>query len=350
MPATPVSISAGPTLTAPETRGLARLIQDPLVVVGLDGLAYDCNGPGRALIGADPVQTGVAVFESDEGLRRLLTAASASADPVIGALVLRHVSGEAQRRRVRAVVVDRTPGALRIAVQILDAKDDQFALLSSRVKELNQEIGVRRAIQARLEETLERNGVLYRELQHRVKNHLQMMLGLFSTARREAASVSDAAFLQQIEAKLHVVFEAQRLMYASESAGVPAAQLLSSTTGVLAALAGDGLEIEVQADAVTISNDVAFPLALIINELVSNAVKYGVRGGVGRISVKLTSSGEDIELQVRDHGPGFRPGESPERRSSGLGLVRGLCRQIGGGLRVESDDGAVVTVLFRNAG
>ena len=95
-----------------------------------------------------------------------------------------------------------------------------------------------------------------------------------------------------------------------------------------------------------LSNDTAMPLALILNELLANAAKYGVNdAGEGMIRVRLTKSGDSFQLDVEDDGPGFDL-EEARRRSSGLGLVSGLARQLGGGLHVERASGARCRVQF----
>ncbi len=95
-----------------------------------------------------------------------------------------------------------------------------------------------------------------------------------------------------------------------------------------------------------LSNDTAMPLALILNELLANAAKYSVNdAGEGFIRVSLTKSGDSFQLDVEDDGPGFDL-EEAGRRSSGLGLVSGLARQLGGTLHVERASGARCRVQF----
>jgi len=340
---TPGSTSAGPNSRVPEVKGLARLIQDPVFVLDLQGNVLECNKFALSLVGVQPL--GTRVFEADDGFRALIEAASGTSEPAIGSVTLRASEKKEHRFRARALVIDRSDSVLRIAVQILNSRDDQFAMLSRRVKELNKEIAERRSIQARLEESVGRNNILYRELQHRVKNHLQMTLGLFTAARRETSEPKELTILQRMEGKLQIVFEAQRLMYAHDAEGVQADQLLGSMIAVIAALTTEQVEFDLEADPVIISNDIAFPVALIANELLSNAAKYGTPRGVGRIFVSLKPVNGELELQVRDWGLGFTGVES-NRRSSGLGLVRGLCRQIGGRLDITSEGGTVVRVRF----
>jgi two-component sensor histidine kinase len=99
-----------------------------------------------------------------------------------------------------------------------------------------------------------------------------------------------------------------------------------------------------------LSNDTAMPLALILNELLTNAAKHGSNGrNEVSITVQLTKGLDSFELTVEDDGPGFDLGEA-HRRSSGLGLVRGLARQLDGALKVERVPGARCRVHFVDRG
>jgi two-component sensor histidine kinase len=88
------------------------------------------------------------------------------------------------------------------------------------------------------------------------------------------------------------------------------------------------------------------PLALIVNELLTNAAKHGINGrGTGEIMVALLRDGDHLVLSVEDDGPGF-PLKDTGRRSSGLGLVRGLSQQLRGSFTVESGSGGRCVVRF----
>jgi two-component sensor histidine kinase len=86
----------------------------------------------------------------------------------------------------------------------------------------------------------------------------------------------------------------------------------------------------------SLSNDAAMPLALILNELLTNAVKHGMKGRPGTIDVALERDGNGFVLTVQDEGPGFDLGVVG-RRSSGLQLVQGLARQLRGRFDTRRD-------------
>ena len=94
----------------------------------------------------------------------------------------------------------------------------------------------------------------------------------------------------------------------------------------------------VEADPVPVSMDAAVPLALIANELISNAFKHGFADGAdGEVRVGLTREGDEVVLLVSDTGPGF----VPPKRSASLGLmpVDRLVRQVSGRLELEPPPG-----------
>jgi two-component sensor histidine kinase len=115
---------------------------------------------------------------------------------------------------------------------------------------------------------------------------------------------------------------------------------------------GNMINIMIERASGTLSNDVAMPLALILNELLTNAAKHGTsENGSAVIRVGLADEGDNAyQLWVHDSGPGFELSKAKRKRASGLGLVDGLARQLGGSLTVEQADGARCVVRFRQRG
>lgn len=324
---------------------IARLITDPLLVVDASGCVLEMNPQARDLTGLAPPAAPGQAFELEDGYAQLVSSAYGTSGYVIGALQVRTASGEARRFSVHAVALERG-NAPRVAIQVLIAKESQFQSLTQQVSDLNREIGLRRTAQARLEEALAHNQTLYRELQHRVKNHLQMMLGIFSAAAREAVDPGQKGLIRRLQSQISAIVEAQRLMYVAEDhRGVSADQMLCALAEVIPRTAASGLEVRCVTEPLVVPNDLAFPLALIANELLLNAIKHGTTSPMPEIELRLRALGSEAQLEVRDNGPGLLV-RGAERRASGLGLVRGLCRQIGGRIEVGAGPGAVVTITF----
>ena len=194
--------------------------------------------------------------------------------------------------------------------------------------------------------------MLLDELNHRVKNNMQMLHALLRAAHRETQSAEARAVLADASQRVGAMAAAQQVLYAAGNPATYRARdfLEGVCTSARQAFTGN-INIEISDCAPEhLSNDTALPLALILNELLTNAAKHGGNGrGEGAIRIGLTKGLDLFELTVEDDGPGFDPGEV-NRRSSGLGLVSGLARQLGGALKVERAPGARCRVQFVDRG
>jgi PAS domain S-box-containing protein len=178
------------------------------------------------------------------------------------------------------------------------------------------------------------------ELNHRVKNNMQMLHGLLRSAQRDTKSVEAQAVLADASQRVAAMAAAQRLLYSDNN---PSSFGMSEFAHAVCDAArqpfGRNVKIRIEAEGGFLSNHMSMPLALILNELVTNAAKHGIDGrGTGEISVTLTRAEGQVVLTVADDGPGFELHETG-RRSSGLGLVSGLSRQLRGTFTVERADG-----------
>lgn len=193
-----------------------------------------------------------------------------------------------------------------------------------------------------------RQRLLLNELNHRVKNNMQMLHGLLQMAHRETGSPEARKVLADAAQRVSAIAAAQKLLYAETSPRTFECQTFVEAVCTSAQQAfPPEVKIEVEVESCDLPNDAAMPLALILNELLTNAVKYGV-GSDGSIQVLVSLQREDGEfiLCVRDKGLGFDPSIASSKRASGLGLVRGLAQQLGGDFAVESSAGAKCTLRF----
>ncbi|MEA2902892.1 MAG: hypothetical protein QOI12_279 [Alphaproteobacteria bacterium] len=188
--------------------------------------------------------------------------------------------------------------------------------------------------------------ILLDELNHRVKNNMQMLCGLLESAQREACPEAQAV-LRDAGRRVAAMAAAQQVLYSSSAATTFKASEFLHAVGKSAQQAfGKDIRLKVEQASGYLSNDVSMPLALILNELLTNAAKHGVNGrGEGTITLGLKEADEDMILWVEDDGPGYEY-KPNGRRSSGLGLVTGLARQLRGTFDVERGTGARCTVRF----
>jgi PAS domain S-box-containing protein len=185
------------------------------------------------------------------------------------------------------------------------------------------------------------------ELNHRVKNNMQMLHALLRGAQRETQNPEAKAVLAEAGQRVGAMSAAQQVLYdAQNPSEFDATDFLDAICRMARQTFGRSANIEMTSVRATLPNDTAIPLALILNELIANAVKHA-RGDrhVVAINISLLQSEAGWCLRVADDGPGFSP-DICGRRASGLGLVGGLAAQLGGALSVVNDRGARCIVDF----
>jgi len=189
--------------------------------------------------------------------------------------------------------------------------------------------------------------VLLYELNHRVKNNMQMLQSLLSASARRTTSVEAREVLQEASGRIAAMAAAQRVLYQNTSAArFNASEFFAAVCETARHAFPSGVHVACQAEAVELGNDAAMPLALILNELLTNAVKHGLKGrDRGTIRVTFKSCGDICVLDVEDGGSGFEL-EQVKTRSSGLGLVQGLVRQLGGSFTATREPSARAGIEF----
>ena len=200
--------------------------------------------------------------------------------------------------------------------------------------------------------------VLLREIHHRVKNNLNVVSSLLGL---QAHNIKDAKLSEALRESQNRVFSMalihEKLYQSQNLAEINFEQYISEFIPSLFDSYGtDRSQVAAKVDIheVKFDIDTAIPCSLIINELVSNCLKYAFpKKQHGNISIEVHPSPADenwdYELVVADDGVGMPPGFDIERSSSlGLKLVKTLTRQIGGILAMESVNGTKFTIHFRS--
>ena len=187
------------------------------------------------------------------------------------------------------------------------------------------------------------------EIHHRVKNNLQIVASLLNLQASRIRQPEAKAEFQSARDRVRALATLHRHLYAhGEVHTIDMREFLIELCGQLfqamGEKAGERLRLEIEAPELKMSSDQAVPLALIVTEAVSNAVKYAFPGGRrGAISVHLTAGPDHAELEIHDDGVGIPAGrfetEAGTRDGIGIQLIRGFARQLGATLQVEEGDG-----------
>jgi two-component sensor histidine kinase len=196
-------------------------------------------------------------------------------------------------------------------------------------------------------ETIALREQLLDELNHRLKNNLQILYGLLRTAYRKTGNSEARAVLSDVSQRIGAMGTAQQVFYsARNSTEMSGEEFLEAVCANARVFFSNEVSINYDATSGSLPKETAMPLALILNELLTNAAKHGAndRGRV-TIDVGLSRSFGSHELYVQDRGPGFSL-EEAQARSSGLGLVTVLAQRLQGTFTVERRSGARCTLRF----
>jgi PAS domain S-box-containing protein len=189
--------------------------------------------------------------------------------------------------------------------------------------------------------------VLFNELNHRVKNNMQMLQSLLHLASRRTRNPEAQQALGEASGRIAAMAAAQQVLYGTaDAARFGARDFLDAVCRTAERTLPKDLKIVCEAAGGELPNDVAMPLALILNELLTNAAKHGRNSsGEGIIRVGLIQEEGSFVLYVEDEGPGFDL-SSLQHRSSGLQLVQGLARQLRGQFEVSRTPATRCSVRF----
>ncbi len=234
-------------------------------------------------------------------------------------------------------------------VALLNARDD----VEKKADELQFELIERRRAEEQIKASLEEKEVLLKEIHHRVKNNLQVVSSLLDL---QASNISDQRTVDMFRDSQNRVTSMglihERLYQANDLARIDFAEYIKELSANLQfSYARDGSEVQIEtvADSIFLDVDTSIPCGLIINELVSNALKYAFPNGQGgHIRIGLTQTGDDqLQLVVQDNGIGLSEEiDLRKTKSLGLKLVHTLSRQLRGQIEITSQSGTAFKISF----
>jgi two-component sensor histidine kinase len=191
---------------------------------------------------------------------------------------------------------------------------------------------------AALERALQQKTALLHEVDHRVKNNLQLVASLLQLqSRRMAHPVAREALLGMLERVNAIATVHRRLFQSDDMQRFDVAELVRDLADDLQTASGrPEIAFRLDLQRVDVSAAQAAPAALILNELICNALKHGFpQGAGGVIAVQIRCRPGGAEIAVADDGAGFAQPEEAVR-GFGLTIAHLLCRQLGAQLAFES--------------
>jgi two-component sensor histidine kinase len=241
------------------------------------------------------------------------------------------------RHGVRPERVSAAPAEIRSLGETFSRMAD---LISSREVELR--------------ESLNQKELLVREIHHRVKNNLQLVMSLLNLhARRIRDPRAEEAFAEA-RSRINALATLHRRLYESEN--LQEIDLHWFLEDLCAELRRGGLsrgksiELLVDSPSEIIGPELAVPLGLLVTEAITNAYKHAFvdrTGGTIRVEVRRESP-QSLLIRIQDNGAGFDPQGASASEIPGLGrsLIEAFVRQLHGELKIASQDGTLVEVRF----
>ena len=193
-----------------------------------------------------------------------------------------------------------------------------------------------------------------RELQHRVKNNLQMITALIRLETRNADAADQASFTRLAGRVASLALLYDTLSLSDDSTGIDLGVYLSQiATAVMASHAVEGIRLDLRVDAYPVSVNVAMPTGLVVNELLTNSLKHAFRGrDCGTIKLHSLVEGNGCTVVVADDGVGLPAGETwPQRGRLGALIADSLRQNANANFDVTSDPatGTAVTISFNRS-
>ncbi|HLW19405.1 MAG TPA: histidine kinase dimerization/phosphoacceptor domain -containing protein [Cyclobacteriaceae bacterium] len=205
-----------------------------------------------------------------------------------------------------------------------------------------------------LEQLLVEKERLLKEIHHRVKNNLQIVMSLLNS---QVASLQDKAALSAIQDSQNRVQAMalihQKLYQAEGVARIPMKAYVEEVVDYLQDTYARSRRVRFKLfiDPIELDVNLAVPVGLIINEAITNTFKYAFpaeRSGAVRVSL-LQKADTRYELTVEDDGVGLPKGYDPtQSRSLGMTLIQGFSAQLGAELSVEGSNGVKISLVFAN--
>jgi len=213
----------------------------------------------------------------------------------------------------------------------------------------------RKQADAQIRAAMQEKEVLLREIHHRVKNNLQVILSLLSLQSGYLGETQPEKLLQDIQGRVQSMALVHEKLYRAEDlAQIDFKEYVTDLVAHLflmhRALAR-GTKFALEADQIFVSMDAAVPCGLIINELVTNALTHAFPNGGGEVRIEFWQNGDDrLTLNVIDNGIGM-PADLDFHNTDSLGLkvVHSLVNQLDGTIELQPNPGTAFKITLNGS-
>ncbi|HOD13595.1 MAG TPA: histidine kinase dimerization/phosphoacceptor domain -containing protein [Spirochaetota bacterium] len=216
-----------------------------------------------------------------------------------------------------------------------------------------RDLDERKRAEEKLTASVREKEILLKEIHHRVKNNFQVIMSLLNLQTR---SIIDPEMLKRFDDsanRIRAMAIVHEKLYQSDNLSqIDFSSYIKTIAEDLFqtnSFSGDRPGLVIDAEETQLGIDQAIPCGLIVNELITNALKYAFNdeGAPNRLAITLRNDGGMISLRISDNGPGLPAGIDIEKTETlGFQLVGLLTRQIRGTCRVEREGGTTWDISF----
>jgi two-component sensor histidine kinase len=221
-------------------------------------------------------------------------------------------------------------------------EEQHFALAVNQVVAMAIESQQRKELQKKLEQNLHEKEILMAEMHHRIKNNLSILASLLRLQAKETNNGPAIEILQEVESKVLSIARLHEQLYVAGSyLKVELGHYLHTLVSEFEKTAkseSKPIKFSFQSEPCEQNTSKALIVGLIVNEILSNSVKYAFSTfKKSIISLSLSCHGKNVSLQVSDNGKGFNPEEMRKKNSLGVSLIYDLCEQLDARLTAKSN-------------
>lgn len=228
-------------------------------------------------------------------------------------------------------------------------EDNKVILVSG----IAHDITDKQIAEEKLKNSLKEKEILLKEVHHRVKNNLQVISSILNLQSSYVNDESTLTILRESQDRIKTMSIIHESLYqANDFSEINFSQYIVSLSKNLVHSYGildSFIETKFEIDNVSLSLDLSIPCGLIINELVSNALKYAFKGRKkGKLNISLLLNNGVVTIIVADNGVGIpKDLNIKETNTLGLQLVTTLVEQIDAELKLETTKGTIFTITFK---
>lgn len=245
-------------------------------------------------------------------------------------------------------------GSIVLLVFLLGLGFNRYQLKQRATRELSEQQTQIQSQNKSLKELLTEREWLLKEIHHRVKNNLQIVISLLNS---QSSYLNDEAALDVIRESQHrmqsISLIHQKLYQDDNLSGINMRSYIHDLLNYLQDCFSTSGYIAFLPDVDDFNLDVsqAVPLGLILNEAITNAIKYAFKGRKnGVIKIKLDQKDERLHLKIADNGMGIpNDFDIDGLNSMGMNLMKGLSRQLGASFGLKNEDGLCIELIWKQS-